>query len=143
MRRGTPSVVRIHWKRYSSYEAAQNCHCVVYLFEGEGRPLYWGKADRSFFGGPKRTLGQTTACGRYGPSYDHLVTAFLKLGGRLYIGNPTLPNGVTLDDVEDFFIVNCPPAIPAEPPKLRLDLLIENTGARPAWLPRTCPSPKR
>ena len=38
MESGAVRVVRIHWKRYTSYEDAQECNGVVYLFEGRGRP---------------------------------------------------------------------------------------------------------
>jgi len=132
-RRGssTAPVVHIRWKRYRTYKGAQNRHGVIYLFEGKGRPYYWGKADRSYFGGRKRPLGEKEVCGRYGPSYDHLVTAFLMLGGRLYIGEPTLPEPVTLDDLEDFLIAKFPPEIPARHPKPRFNLRLKNTGSLP------------
>jgi hypothetical protein len=132
---GAARVVRIRWRRYTNYEDAQNCNGVVYLFEGKGRPYYWGKADQSCFGGNKRPLGYVTACGRYGTSYDHLVTAFMMLGGRLYIGKPAMPEGVTLDDVEDSLIAKYPPHIPAKPPKPRFNLRVLNVGSKPACLP--------
>ena len=138
-RSGAP-VVRIHWKRYASYEEAQDCHRVIYLFEGKGRPYYWGKADRSYFGGNKRPRGDGKACGRYCPSYDHLITAFLMLGGRLYIGEPTLPDGVTLDDVEDLLTRKHEPEIPARPGKCNLSLRLRNSGELPECLRR---HPKR
>ena len=131
--------VRIRWKRHKSYEDAQGCHGVVYLFEGKGRPFYWGKADRSYFGGNKRQLGEREACARYCTSYEHLITSFLMLDGRLYIGEPTLPKGVTLDHVEDYLITEFPPVIPARPPKTHLNLRLVNTGDLPACLPRTYP----
>ena len=135
MESGAVRVVRIHWKRYESYEAAQECNGVVYLFEGKGRPYHWGKVGRSYFGGKTRRLDVWQVSARYSTQYEHLIAAFLMQGGRLYIGKPAMPEGVTLDDVETSLIVKYPPHILARPPKPRLNLRVLNVGSKPACLP--------
>jgi hypothetical protein len=79
--------MKINWKRCRNYGEAQNYSRIVYLHEWRGKPLYWGKAHNSFFGGGMRTLDGLSASGRYNSGYRHWIDGCLKHGGsRLYIG---------------------------------------------------------
>jgi hypothetical protein len=127
-RRNSVPNVRIHWKRYKTYRGAKGHEGILYLHEWDGKPFYWGKTSVSF--GQK---GEKT--GRYGSGYRHWIEGCLRHGGRLYVGEPDLPPGVSLEDTERFLIANHAPTIPPRPRKLRLDLRVENTGVKPVWLP--------
>jgi hypothetical protein len=122
------------WKQCASYEDAEEFDHVVYLFEIKGRPFYWGKAEESFFGGPKRERrsDRTEHCGRYGPGYDHLVKAFLlQKGHRLFIGKLGKSGRERVKSVELYLIrtygSRMQPFCGREPPCLD----VKHTGVRP------------
>jgi hypothetical protein len=129
-------VVRIRWKRYASYEDARKREFVVYLHEWKGKPFYWGKTRVTFGQDGKRA-------GRYGAGYKHWIEGCLRHGGRLYIGEPVLPQVVSLNEVENHLIVNYPSVMQQKPKERRLGLRVENSGERPSFLPRSFLSANR
>ncbi|MGB9428678.1 MAG: hypothetical protein WCC11_02190, partial [Gammaproteobacteria bacterium] len=83
--------MRIDWYRCLTYQdATQHGNSIVYLFERNGAPSYWGHTD-SFKG-------------RYNPGYDHLIEDCLCHGGRLYVGKIKYRKRYSLEDVEDELI---------------------------------------
>jgi hypothetical protein len=97
--------MKINWKRCRTYMEAQHYSRIVYLHEWRGKPLYWGKADNSFFGGTKRTRDGLLASGRYNPGYRHWIDGCLKHGGsRLYIGIPDEEVRRDVGELEKFLI---------------------------------------
>jgi len=133
MKRSATPIVHIRWRRYRSYRGAKEREFVLYLHEWDGKPFYWGKTRVSFGQKGKRT-------GRYGSGYRHWIEGCLRHGGRLYIGEPKLSAGVSLEDVESFLITRHKPTIPPRPRESRLDMHLKNSGERPAFLPRSYPS---
>jgi len=83
--------MQINWYRCLTYEdAKRHGSSIVYLFERNGVPSYWGQADN--FGT------------RYNQGYDHLIEDCLRHGGRLYIGKIKDRKRHSLQDVEDHLI---------------------------------------
>ncbi|WP_071182565.1 hypothetical protein [Acidithiobacillus ferrivorans] len=80
------SDAHIRWTLCRSYDDARDFTGVLYLHERDGQPLFWGKADKSAFGGNPRIIQGLKFSGRYPESYRHWVDACLSLGDRLYIG---------------------------------------------------------
>lgn len=84
----------LNWCRHKSYASASQKQGIIYLFEWENSPFYWGIANRSKFGT------------RYNVGYRHLIEGCLRNGGKLYIASvPNLPPEVELSHVENFLIV--------------------------------------
>jgi len=98
--------MQISWKLCRTYCEAQDFTGVVYLQEWNGKPFYWGIADRSFFGGNKRKYKNTKRSGRYNPGYKHWIEGCLRHGGLLYIGDPEKRESrpVTLKKIESYLI---------------------------------------
>lgn len=81
----------ITWFRCLIYRDAVQCgNAIIYLFERNGAPSYWGHASNF----------QT----RYNAGYDHLIEDCLHHGGRLYIGKIKNRGRYSLQDVEDELI---------------------------------------
>lgn len=100
----------IHWTCCESYDGAKNHSKGIYLHESkDGKALYWGKVERSVFGGNSRV---DSASGkkvnpRYAAGYRHWIDACLEYGSNLYTGEIMYKaENVTLDDIECFLIYN-------------------------------------
>lgn len=78
--------MKITWKRCLTYASAKNSRGVIYLHEWNGKPFYWGLAEKFHV--------------RYGASYSHWIEGCLQHGGRLYVGKPTGLGTFSLEDVE-------------------------------------------
>jgi hypothetical protein len=57
--------MKINWIRCRSYDEARDFCRIIYLYEWNGGPFYWGKAENSFLGGHKRGRNGLRASGRY------------------------------------------------------------------------------
>ncbi|SOD88522.1 hypothetical protein [Spirosoma fluviale] len=78
--------MKIIWKLCLTYEDARNYTGIIYLHEWNDKPFYWGKADKSYFGGHKRICNENKISGRYNVGYRHWIEGCLKHGAKLYIG---------------------------------------------------------
>jgi hypothetical protein len=56
--------MKITWVCCRSYDEARDYPRIIYLHEWNGKPFYWGKADKSFFGGHMREKDGLVASGR-------------------------------------------------------------------------------
>ena len=66
---------------------------VIYLFEWNDKPFYWGIAQKSAFGT------------RYNVGYRHLIEGTLRHAGKLYIATVTETNDLALPEIENYLIV--------------------------------------
>jgi hypothetical protein len=96
--------MKITWVCCRSYDEARNYSRIIYLHEWNGKPFYWGKADKSFFGGHKREQDGLFASGRYNAGYRHWIEGCLQHGGRLYIGKLDAEARGCFDELENFLI---------------------------------------
>ncbi|MEY2335099.1 hypothetical protein AAE485_14990 (plasmid) [Acidithiobacillus ferriphilus] len=80
------SEMHIRWTLCRSYDDARDFTGVIYLHERDGKPLFWGKAEKSAFGGHSRIIDGLKFSVRYPESYRHWIDACLAQGDRLYIG---------------------------------------------------------
>ncbi|MGB8116430.1 MAG: hypothetical protein WCF22_21810, partial [Candidatus Sulfotelmatobacter sp.] len=96
--------MKITWVLCRSYEEAQHYSRIIYLHEWGGKPFYWGKADRSFFGGHMRERDGLRASGRYNAGYRHWIEGCLRHGGKLYIGKLDEEALSRIDEVENYLI---------------------------------------
>jgi hypothetical protein len=96
--------MKVNWIRCRSYEQARDYSRIIYLHEWDGKPFYWGKAHKSFFGGHKRRRDELEASGRYNAGYRHWIEGCLRHGGRLYIGKLDEEALSCVDEVENFLI---------------------------------------
>jgi hypothetical protein len=90
--------------RCLNYDSARNFSRVIYLHEWNARAFYWGKAHNSFFGGPKRKIGDLHASGRYAPGYRHWIEGCLQHGGKLYIGQLERTDVELINEIEQQLI---------------------------------------
>ena len=99
--------IQITWKRSLTYESSRDFTGVIYLHEWNGRPFYWGKAERSHFGGSSRKnhKGEKVAA-RYNPGYRHWIEGCLQHGGKLYFGQVEEPHSRQLSEIEKYLITN-------------------------------------
>ena len=104
-------LVDINWTRCNSYQNTINFYGCVYLHEWIGKPFYWGKVDKSVFGGNQRIIGGRRRSARYGPSYRHWIEGCLQHGGRLYIGKVSPNDSITIEQVEMELLRSYPPEI--------------------------------
>ncbi len=81
------------WRRYSSYQDAREMQRIIYLFEWNDKPFYWGIAERSAFGV------------RYNVGYRHLIEGALRHGGKLYIATVNENSGIPLVTIENYLMV--------------------------------------
>lgn len=81
------------WKRYETYESAENITKCLYLFKKRHRYLYIGKAKQ--FGGKS---------GRYAYGYRYLIDALLQSGVRLYLAKLTKQQWKNVKDYENSLI---------------------------------------
>jgi hypothetical protein len=79
----------IRWKRFDSYDAAQDQRNVIYLHEHDGKPICWGIANRAVFGGSARYIKGERVTPRYAKGYRHWIDACLACGASLHIGHPS------------------------------------------------------
>ncbi|MFT4510339.1 hypothetical protein [Caballeronia sp. 15711] len=100
--------MEIVWRKCASYSEARDYSCVIYLHEWHGKPFYWGKAHKSFFGGHKRTRDGLTATGRYANGYRHWIEGCLRHGGHLYIGVLGDEEVAHIDEIERYLIAFYP-----------------------------------
>ena len=85
--------MKITWEKCVSYEKAKHHSGVIYLFEWNGQPFYWGKVGlKSLF---KR---------RYNTSYRHLIEGCLRHGACLFIGKLDEEARKHIDDLEKYLI---------------------------------------
>jgi hypothetical protein len=96
--------MRIEWKRCETYKEARDYYGIIYLHEWSDEPFYWGKAEKSFFGGGKRNKNGLHASGRYNPGYRHWIEGCLRNGAKLYIGKLDQDALAQIDKVENFLI---------------------------------------
>jgi hypothetical protein len=103
--------ITIEWKVCRSYKEAEDFQNGVYLFEWwNGRPFYWGVVDKAIFGGNPRKVNGVKVNPRYGRSYKHLISGFLRHGGMLYFGklNYKKDKKFVLTNLENFLINKYP-----------------------------------
>ncbi|QKZ12666.1 hypothetical protein [Spirosoma sp. KUDC1026] len=98
----------INWKQYKTYKDACDCTGVIYLHEWDGKPFYWGKADKSFFGGGSRKHEAGKRTGRYNSGYKHWIEGCLQHGAKLYIGELSSEDVSWIDDIERQLIATYP-----------------------------------
>ncbi len=96
--------MKVNWIRCRSYKEARDYSRIIDLHEWNGKPFYWGKAHKSFFGGGKRRRDGLEASGRYNAGYRHWIEGCLRHGGRLYIGKLDEEALSCVDEVENFLI---------------------------------------
>ncbi len=96
--------MRIVWLRCESYKAARDFWGIIYVHECDGKPFYWGKAHKSFFGGHMRTRDGLTASGRYNAGYRHWIEGCLRHGARLYVGKLDEEALRCVDELERYLI---------------------------------------
>ena len=131
--------MQIDWIQCATYESAKDHTGIIYLHEWNDKPFYWGKAERSFFGGGhRRNNGGLYASGRYNSGYRHWIEGCLQHGGKLYVGRLDPESLRQINQVENYLICTyghvmntrfkCPPA----------PLHIKHVGSLPACL-RPCP----
>ena len=85
--------MKITWKKCVSYEKAKGHSGVIYLFEWNGQPFYWGK------------VGFDSSFGiRYASSYEHLIEGCLRHGACLFIGKLDEEARNHIDDLENYLI---------------------------------------
>lgn len=124
--------MQVKWSQCQNYDEAKNYWGVVYLHERDGKPFYWGMADKSFFGGHKREHDGLHASGRYNSGYRHWIEGCLRYGAKLYIGKPEGEVRAKVAEIEIYLIDRYPSVMndrvtpPAEP------LTIRHIGAVPA-----------
>lgn len=122
------------WKKCLTYEEARNYTNIIYLHEWDGKPFYWGKAHKSFFGGHMREIDGFKASGRYNSGYRHWIEGCLKHGASLYIAQVD-PNGeYTIDEIENYLIKIYPSEMPQKLHKSVKTLNISHTGDVPMAL---------
>jgi hypothetical protein len=100
----------LFWNKCLTYQDAKNYTKVIYLHEWFGKAFYWGKVDKSFFGGNKtieRKSDGRNCSPRYNSSYAHWIEGCLKHRASLYIAEMLEnPEGYTLCEVEGYLIKN-------------------------------------
>jgi hypothetical protein len=101
--------IQITWIRSLNYESSRDFTGVIYLHEWHGKPFYWGKAERSHFGGSSRNnrKGEKVAA-RYNPGYRHWIEGCLQNGGKLYFGQIEAKHSKHLGEVEKYLITCFP-----------------------------------
>ena len=92
----------------NSYEEAKDYFDIIYLHEWNGRPFYWGKVDKSKFGGASKFVGDRRLNARYNPGYKHWIEGCLRHGACLYIGQIEERGEYSLDEIEGFLIAKYP-----------------------------------
>ena len=98
----------ITWKRCITYKSARNYTGIIYLHEWHDRPFYWGKAEKSFFGGHMRPHNENRMSGRYNVGYRHWIEGCLQHGAKLYIGELDAEALAAISEVENFLIAIYP-----------------------------------
>lgn len=128
--------MEINRVRCVSYERAKDFTGVVYLHEWDDTPFYWGKCDKSFFGGDRRTTGERR-CGRYGTSYRHWIEGCTQHGGKLYIGTPVKNDKqYTVGQIEQTLIALYPSVMNDKRDGKKIVPVISFTGDIPASVRR-------
>lgn len=101
--------MRITWRRCTAYENAADFRPGLYLFEWDGQQFYWGKIQKSVFGGAAREIDGIQRNPRYALGYKHLIEGALRHGGRLYTGTiEGLDEYIGLGGVEEYLIREFP-----------------------------------
>lgn len=83
----------VTWKRYRTYNGAENVKNCLYVFKKGHRYLYIGKAKQ--FGG---------SSGRYAYGYRYLVDALLESGTKLFLAELTVRQWQSVKDYENTLI---------------------------------------
>lgn len=96
--------MKITWVKCETYDEAKDYSEVIYLHEWSGKPFYWGKAHKSFFGGHKRSRDGLNASGRYNSGYRHWIEGCLKHGACLFIGKLDAEAIEKIDELENYLI---------------------------------------
>ncbi|EIE01402.1 MULTISPECIES: hypothetical protein [Leptospira] len=78
--------IEIIWELCEKYEDAKDHTQGIYLHEWDKKPFYWGKVDKSVFGGNPRKINGESVNPRYGSSYRHWIEGCLRHGAKLYLG---------------------------------------------------------
>lgn len=125
--------MRIDWKKCSTYEDARDYSGIIYLHEWNGRPFYWGKAHKSYFGGHMRTYNEGKISGRYNAGYRHWIEGCLRHGAKLYIGVLSEEAFNSISDVENYLIATYPSEMNSRKIK-PLDLIILHEGNVPVCI---------
>lgn len=124
--------MNITWHECKTYAEARNYWDIIYLPEWAGKPFYWGKAQKSFFGGHKRNFDGLHATGRYSNSYAHWIEGCLQHGARLYVGKPAPEDLPRLGAIEEFLIHTYPSTMNKRLPRAAESLQIQHGGSVPA-----------
>lgn len=131
-----PPSIELNWKRCITYEEATNYSGCIYLHQWDGKPFYWGKIDKSWFGGDGRfneRLGKVVTA-RYDQGYRHWIEGCLQHGGKLYIGVLEVEGIGRIDDVEDYLIFCYPSKMNKRIPKSKPSLVLKYVGEVPTSL---------
>jgi hypothetical protein len=128
--------MKIAWTRCESYEAARDFWGIIYLHEWDGKPFYWGKADKSFFGGHMRERGGLRASGRYNAGYRHWIEGCLRHGARLYVGKLDKEALRSVDEIEAYLVHTYGSEMNSRTVPPSRHLLIQHEGAIPVSISR-------
>lgn len=126
--------MRVEWISCQDYDEAKNYSGVLYLHERDGKPFYWGKADKSFFGGHKRKYNGLHASGRYNSGYRHWIEGCLRHGAKLYIAKPEENASNLVAKIEKYLIHRYPAVMNTKMNPPSRAMTIEHTGTVPATI---------
>ena len=121
------------WKRCLTYEDARNYTGIVYLHEWNDKPFYWGKAQKSYFGGHMRTYNEGKISGRYNVGYRHWIEGCLRHGAKLYIAILDQKALSAISAVENYLIATYPSDMNTKVLK-PIQLVLAHEGDVPASL---------
>ena len=131
--------MKIEWVRCHNYDDAKHFRNSVYLHEWNGEPFYWGKIEKSFFGGHMRTRDGFRASGRYNSGYKHWIEGCLQNGASLYFGMVHPGVLFTVDEVENYLIDTYPSKMNVRCDMLKRPVILSHTGDIPMSIQKVAP----
>lgn len=135
--------IKIHWVKCRSYKEAQGFRGIVYVHSWNDKPFYWGKAEKSYFGGGTRKHSDgSKQSSRYNYGYRHWIEGCLRHGGSLHIGKLDSKGKEIIDQLENYLINWYPPEINKKSKPLTDDIPIIHSGDIPPFIKKENPNSK-